>query len=373
MTNISMKIAFLDLSKRDYSPDAPFLEPLGGIKSGLIYLALELCKAGHEITILNNTSAPRMYSGIRCLNLYNVLSADFLNTFDYIVSISCDAGKLKNQGLKRPLLLWTGHNHEESSVQCLASKQEATNWDFFIFKSQWQAITYIKKFNLAPGKCRVIGNAVSPFFESLGKRSSYFFTEGRPPRFYYSSTPFRGLAVLLQAFPKIQKAFPGSTLRVHSSMKPYKMNETHEYLQLYEKCNSMEGVEYIGSFPQAELSESVQEMDVLAFPSIYAETACITLMEAMTSGCIPMCTDLGALRETAAGFGYLYAFSGQENLVELASFYAEFVIASLQSIYKNPGEHIKTLEAQVDYAHTHYSWKRRSEQWLFLLGNLKKT
>ncbi len=366
-----MKVSIVDLGDMDFTPDTPFLKPLGGMQSGAVYLSLELARRGHEITIINNTTQPGTYRGICNIGLDEGLEHGFLNRFDLVISIYCDAMALRRAGLNKPLMLWTGHNAEEPTVQKLAQPDEAALWDYFVFKSDWQAQTYIRKFHIDPGKCRCIGNAISPLFSSRGVRDKYFFTEGRPPVFYYSSTPFRGLDVLLSVFPRIRNEFPGSVLRVYSSMKTYQVSdEDDSHKQLYETCMDMRGVEYFGSVPQHELSEALRAADILAFPSTYPETACITLMEAMISGCLPISTDLGAMRETAAGFGFLYTPDQQVDLAEFAAGYSRFLIDSLRTVYANPARFERALNDQIQHAALNYSWAHRCDQWLAFLHDM---
>lgn len=44
-----MKIAFVDLSGIDFNPLTPETQPLGGMQSGVCYLARELQKRGHDV------------------------------------------------------------------------------------------------------------------------------------------------------------------------------------------------------------------------------------------------------------------------------------------------------------------------------------
>jgi len=121
----------------------------------------------------------------------------------------------------------------------------------------------------------------------------------RPPRAYYASTPYRGLALLARTWPVIHDLIAGAELHVFSSMKVYRQQEQAEYLQLYEELRQMPGVVYHGSVGQKELREAAQQCRVLAYPNIFPETSCIAAMEAMAAGCVVAGTALGALPETA--------------------------------------------------------------------------
>ena len=60
-----MEIAFLDLLYWDYDVATPLERPLGGSQSGLCYLAVELARRGHRVTLCCSTSRPREIMGVR--------------------------------------------------------------------------------------------------------------------------------------------------------------------------------------------------------------------------------------------------------------------------------------------------------------------
>ena len=64
-----MRIGLIDLAALDYSPHTPSERPLGGMQSGISYLAIALADRGHDVTLINQTSAPGLYSGVRCLHV----------------------------------------------------------------------------------------------------------------------------------------------------------------------------------------------------------------------------------------------------------------------------------------------------------------
>jgi hypothetical protein len=100
-------------------------------------------------------------------------------------------------------------------------------------------------------------NAVSPAFAECPNITPWFAT-GEVPVLFYTSTPFRGLDVLLNAFPKIRAAVPNVRLRIYSSMSIYQVPEAEDqYRSLYDLARSMDGVEYIGSVSQARLAQEL--------------------------------------------------------------------------------------------------------------------
>lgn len=122
----------------------------------------------------------------------------------------------------------------------------------------------------------------------------------RPARAYYASVPWRGLEELLNLWPMVKGAVPEAELVVASSLKVYGMaDEDPKMRQLYERAQSTPGVVYRGSIAQRDLRELALSSRALAYPCIFAETSCITAMEAMAAGAVVVSTATGALPETA--------------------------------------------------------------------------
>ena len=190
-----MKIAFLDLSGIDFDPLTPETKPLGGMQSAVCYLSRELARRGHEVTLFNGSTGEGTVEGINVRNYERRFGAEGPGQDAYI-SISCSGRLIRPVIGNQALILLTGHNSLEPSMQALRDPGERDCWDHFVFKSSWQAESLRQTFSLDAHKVTIITNAVSPFFERLEERRSFFFLENRPPVLYYSSTPFRGLEVL---------------------------------------------------------------------------------------------------------------------------------------------------------------------------------
>jgi glycosyltransferase involved in cell wall biosynthesis len=338
------------------------------MQSALCYLASALAARGHEVALFNRgNKVPGRYGGVSCAG-FEALGT--LNSFDVVVSISTGSIAFRQQlGLRRPLVLWSGHDIDRSAVAALRDGTERYLWDRIVMVSQWQADRYRAEFKINPEQITVLRNAVAPAFENVHRDQPYFFECDRAPVLYYSSTPYRGLDVLLAAFPLIRTLVPGCEARIYSSMSVYQ-EEEEPYRRLYELSRATEGVHYVGSLSQTALAQAMTRLDILAYPSTYPETSCITLMEAMAGGCLALCSALGALPETAAGFGSLCAWPANEPKEQLAERYARFVAHAIDDARSHPDLHAKRIAAQRAFALGSYSWRGRAAEWEMMLGEL---
>ena len=67
------------------------------------------------------------------------------------------------------------------------------------------------------------------------------------------------------------------------------------YLELYEDLKKLPNVEYSQAVDQEELVAHYQDAAFFIHPNIWEETFCVSMAEAMKSGCYPIITNIGAL------------------------------------------------------------------------------
>lgn len=372
-----MRIAFVDFSPLDYHVHSVESAPLGGTQSAVCYLARSLAAAGHTVTVLSDTRAPGRYDGVECL-AWRGFRPQMLRdlALDVAVSVSGVASVIWLQGVldeRTAIVPWIQHAKDQSAVQPLRDpvlRSRCTGWAFV---SDWQASEFIREFQLEPDRAGVLRNAISPRFAGLfASNENILNRKAFPPRLAYTSTPFRGLDRLLQAFPKIRDAVPGTTLRVFSSLSVYQApREADEqiYGALYNQCRTMAGVEYVGAIPQPDLARELTEVSLLAYPNTFAETSCIAVMEAMAAGCRVVTSDLAALPETTAGFARLVP---QRLAAAYVTEFAEQVIGALREFESEPDRVEQSLRAQVRFFNESATWVRRASEWEAWLVSLPR-
>jgi glycosyltransferase involved in cell wall biosynthesis len=198
-------------------------------------------------------------------------------------------------------LFWTGDAFDQPFVKGLEVPANRPAIDFAVLQSDWQESTFRGHLGIAPWRCLRTRLGFAP---DVGVRR----VADLPPRarrLIYTSTPFRGLDLLLSWFPVIRQVCPDAELRVCSSMRVYGVGEQEDRAQfgrLYD-LGRQPGVTLLGSLSQPQLADELRQARVLAYPNHWPETFCIAAIEAQASGCPVVTSTLGALPETVGDGG----------------------------------------------------------------------
>ncbi len=262
--------------------DWPETHPVGGSETAGVRMAQALRHLGETVQIVTDAAQlqPRSCDIFIALRYWQVFRNGFL------------------PGQRN--FLWCQDDVDLPHLQPLLDPQVAQSiyngLDGVILLSQYQAQRWQATLHAPVGKVILTTNGIplsrfNPQPEKLAARK---------PWAYYSSTPFRGLELLVLAWPHIVQRVPEAQLHICSSMKIYQPDQTVDtFSPLYEQARVLPGVHYYNSVGQAELRRIAQQCRVLAYPCIFPETSCIAAMEAMAAGCVVVGTALGALPETA--------------------------------------------------------------------------
>jgi glycosyltransferase involved in cell wall biosynthesis len=366
-----MDIVFIDATAWAYDPDTPFERPLGGSQSAVCYLAPELAKLGHRVTLASRGAEAKLVRDVHC-QPFPGIEDDVLRNADCVVQVSVvlPARLAEFKARCRPdarQILWTGHAHDQPAVAPLAQPEIRALVNGFALVSEWQAACFHQAFGLDPERIAILRNAAGPAFADLFDGSPILPTKAGPPTLCYTSTPFRGLDRLLAAFSRIRSDVPDARLEVYSSMAGYNTLQD-PYQPLYDLARTSPGVTYHGSVAQPALATALRRATMLAYPNTFAETSCIAVMEAMAAGCTVVTSDLGALPETGAGFIDLTPPIAHPQAH--ADAFADRVIQLLAARQADPAGTEAHLQAQVAYIVAENNWPRRAEQWTAWLSEL---
>ncbi|HWB33947.1 MAG TPA: glycosyltransferase family 4 protein [Candidatus Paceibacterota bacterium] len=256
-------------------------------------------------------------------------------------------------------ILWAHQSYDQPSVQNLAEREVIDAVDVFVFVSEWQRAHYLIHFPIPAEKTIVIRNAIEPI-------PVHDKPQGKL-RLVYTSTPFRGLDVLLDAIALLDRS--DIELHIYSGMSLYARPwEDAQFEPLYARARSMPNVFYHGAVSNAEVRAALAGAHIFAYPSTWEETSCLALIEAMSAGCRAVTPALGALPETAAGFAQLYPAIA-DNKEHAAAFACE--LGEAIDAFWTPLSQ-QSLALQKAFFDQHYSWDARIGEWEALLYSLSR-
>ena len=230
-----------------------------------------------------------------------------------------------------------------------------------VFVSQYQMQAYISHFSIPWSKCVVMQNAIKPLEMKSNSMDKI--------KLIYHSTPHRGLNLLYPVFAKLAEEDPNIELNVYSSFGLYGWKDRDEnYKELFDAIKAHPQCNYYGSVSNDEVRKAISESHIFAYPSVWPETSCLCLMEAMSAGIVCVHPNLAALPETAANWTMMYQWQDDMN-THANVFYG--CLASTIDLLRRDAENTPLRVAnQKAYADLFYGWELRTRQWTALLQSM---
>lgn len=267
-------------------------------------------------------------------------------------------------------ILWCHIRPEGPEVAHLAGG----GWKKFhriVFVSNWQAQSYINQFGIPWSRCAVILNAIEP----IAVHDNRFdpIPAERPIRLIYTPMPDRGLAILNAVFDELCRQRDDIELHVYSSFSLYGgawAQVDGRYSGLFDSLRQNPRVKYHGAVPNPELRAVLADAHIYAYPSIFGESSCLSLMEAMSAGLACVHPNFGALYETAANWTIMYQW--HENMRDHAFVFLNNVLSAVNALRDGDKKLLERLAAQKAYVDEHYSWDKRGGQWVSFLTDIAR-
>ena len=235
----------------------------------------------------------------------------------------------------------------------------------FVFVSNWQ----YQRYQLISGlpyneKSIVIENGIVPAPNSCLNKSKDKI------RIAYTSTPQRGLEILIPVFKYLAQKYPNIHLDVFSSFKIYGWDDLDKKFEpLYQQCREHPQITYHGFTPNDQLKEHLNQSHIFAYPSIWMETGCIALMEAMSAGLVCVHPNFGALPDTSGNLNLMYSGNFDDKIAHAKTFlsYLDMAIQLVQS-----NQHSNMVAYNKIYADNRFNIEKIKKQWEILLLSLKE-
>ena len=257
----------------------------------------------------------------------------------------------------KPNILWQQNSYDQPNlVPWFQNKENHKKYDWYVFNSHWCYEKFRMMFDIPTSKSLVIKNAIDKI-----EPRKLEHKVGDPIKLIYTSTPWRGLNVLLAAMQLVKNKYVH--LDVYSSTQVYgdsfKNNNDKQFQDLYEQAKALHNVSYIGYKPNEFIKDNLKNYHMFAYPNIWEETSCIALIEAMAAGLYCVTTDYGALFETGAEFPIYVPY--EKDFIKLAHTFASVIDAAADQIHLETIKH--HLKFQIEYTNRYYTWDLRKNIW----------
>jgi glycosyltransferase involved in cell wall biosynthesis len=189
-----------------------------------------------------------------------------------------------------------------------------------------------------------------------------------PLRLIYHTTPHRGLDILVACFERL---VDHSDLELHldvfSSFKIYGWDKQDQMFEdVFQKCRDHPNITYHGYQPNDVVRDALKDAHIYAYPNIWPETSCISVLEAMSAGCVVVCPNYAGLPETTANWATMYPW--HEDPMQHAQLFVN-LLNNIVENYWNEDVQLK-LAHQKMYIDNFYNWDLRAAEWTGLLQGL---
>lgn len=327
-------------------------KPIGGTETAMIHMTSNLAKLGHMVTVYVN-EGHGVFNNVRYEKFENYPAELEKTRADVLVSARNYHPFLTkiNAGVR---IFWTEDAHDQPFVEPLCDVNIKNGIDRIFTVSKWQTHMLAGQFQIPLENFFITRNGVCwDSFKAINSNRNH-------KKLIYTSTPFRGLDVLLDIFPKIRKQVPDAELDIYSSMAVYRGNiEDAEamYGDLYIKAEQP-GVNLKKSVIQTELAKALLAGGIFAYPNHFPETSCIAVMEAMAAGLPLVTSDLGALPESVSAGGILIKGDSRSET------YQKRFIQEVSNLMNDPHLYKTLSDAGRDRIFEHNRWDLIAKEWI---------
>lgn len=282
------------------------------------------------------------------------LPAELVDNFQVICS---RVRKIEEDKIR---IYWLHDLPQDPETNHLKDPNSRDRFHKLVFCGNWQYNQYVGMLGVPQNeKCVTLETPIEPI--------AYQEKPSDEVRLIYTSTPQRGLALLVPVFIELAKKNPHLKLDVFSSFSIYGWNEADKpYQELFKTCTEHPQITYHGSQPNEVVREHLQRAHVFAYPSIWQECNSRALIEAMSAGCLCLHPNLAGLGDTSGGLTSMYQFVDDPN-THASKFY-HLLENAIQVVRTDQATNYLRFVKQ--YADARFSVDKIASQWSDLMTSL---
>jgi glycosyltransferase involved in cell wall biosynthesis len=288
--------------------------------------------------------------------LASIIDPELLENFQIVCS------RPRDLNMEKIRLFWAHDLAEDPESAKFKDQQFKDSFHKYVFISNWQ----MQRYQLIHGlphdhKSIVLESGIEPApAECLEKPKDKI-------RIVYTSTPQRGLEILVPVFKRLCELHEDIHLEVYSSFKIYGWDDADKQFEpLYNEIQNHPQMTYHGFVPNEELKANLNRCHIFAYPCIWTETSCRAMLEAMSAGLVCVHPNLGALPETSGGLNLMYNFDSDKN--KHAMTFMNHLNASINFVRDGQEKHM--ISFNKTFADSRYELGRIKSQWENMMKEL---
>lgn len=292
--------------------------------------------------------------------LYSSVAPELLDNFQIIPSRVRD---IKSDKIR---IYWAHDLPGDPEADQALNNEGWKRFHRLVFVSNWQMQRFIAQYYIPWSRCVVIQNSIEPIERQL----PWSINKTEQIRLIYHTTPHRGLNILVAAYQKLSEKYGEAiSLDVFSSFKLYGWNDRDEpYREVFDVLEKHPYAAYHGCVSNQDVRQMLAESHIFAYPSIWLETSCLSLIEAMSAGLLCVHPNYGALPETAANWTAMYQM--QDDHAQHAAVLYHMLDGTIAELLSGSERLQLQVQNQKAYADVFYNWNTRKGQWENLLASL---
>ncbi len=290
------------------------------------------------------------------MGLEERLPADLLEDFQIICS---RVRKIEDDKIR---IYWLHDLPEDPETNHLKNQSSRDRFHKLVFCGNWQYQRYRDYLQVPHDEsCTVLETAIDPIsFDPKPKDEI---------RLVYTSTPQRGLEILVPVFEELCKKHDNIVLDVFSSFGIYGWTDADQRFEgLFERCRKHPKINYHGAQPNEVVRETLKKAHILAYPSIWMECNSRSVIEAMSAGMLCVHPNFAGLPDTAGGLNMMYQWD--TNVNTHANKFFQALDQAINTVMLDDVQNY--LRIVKIYADTRYNWSKVASQWHDLLQGLRQ-
>ena len=259
-------------------------------------------------------------------------------------------------------IYWVHDLPNDPETSHLKNEHDRDRFHKIVFCGHWQYNQYLAFQGVPPNdKIAVIDTPIEIFKDLKPKKKD------GPIRLIYTSTPQRGLNLLVPVFTKLTEKYDNIHLDVFSSFKIYGWDDADKnFAETFDICKSHPQITYHGFAPNDVVRKAYEDAHIFAYPSIWPECNSRSLIEAMSAGCLALHPNFAGLSDTSGTLTAQYQWDYDQN--KHANLFYQLLDNSIQVVNNDDVQNY--LKFVKLYADTRYDINKIAGVWEDMMEQL---